>query len=129
MDILPTVLHQLGLATPRSWNIDGHTLSHAKPPSAASARLRGHRLTARLTFGSAPKVRRVSFHLPARVDKLVTLRVNGDSARWTVLGKTVEVGVRPGRVRTISLTADIRGRVGSSLVVTMRGGKLSIPLR
>jgi hypothetical protein len=129
VDILPTVLHQLGLATPRSWNIDGHTLSHAKPPSSASARLRGHRLTARLTFGSAPKVRRISFHLPARVGKLVTLRVNGDSAGSTVLGKTVEVGVRPGRVRTISLTADIRGRVGSSLVVTMRGGKLSIPLR
>ena len=44
-------------------------------------------------------------------------------------GKTVEVGVRPGRLRTISLTADIRGKGGGSLVVTMRNGKLAIPLR
>ena len=27
VDILPTVLHQLGLRVPRSWNLDGHTLS------------------------------------------------------------------------------------------------------
>jgi arylsulfatase A-like enzyme len=29
VDILPTVLHQLGLSTPRGWNIDGHSLSSA----------------------------------------------------------------------------------------------------
>jgi hypothetical protein len=34
-----------------------------------------------------------------------------------------------GRVRTISLTAELRGRNASSLVVTMRNGKLSIPVR
>ena len=46
VDILPTVLHQLGLRTPRRWNLDGRSLSRAKPPSSASVRLRGGRLTA-----------------------------------------------------------------------------------
>ncbi len=40
VDILPTVLHQLGLSTPASWKIDGRSLSKARPPSSASARLR-----------------------------------------------------------------------------------------
>jgi Type I phosphodiesterase / nucleotide pyrophosphatase len=128
VDILPTVLHQLGLATPRSWKIDGHTLSHAKPASSATATLHGHRLTARLKLGTPPKARSIGFHLPARIANIVGVRVNGRPAGWTVAGKTVEVGVRPGKLRTISLTANVSGG-GGSLVITMRGGKLAIPLR
>jgi hypothetical protein len=129
VDINPTVLHQLGLRVKRSWNLDGHTLSKAKPPSSASARLRGRRLTARLTLGSRPKTRLVGLHLPARVSEVVSVRVNGRPAGWTVVGKTVEVGVRSGRLGTITLAADIRGRGDGSLVVTMRNGKLAIRVR
>jgi len=43
VDIAPTVLHQLGLRVPRGWNLDGRTLSKARPASAATARLRGQR--------------------------------------------------------------------------------------
>ena len=71
----------------------------------------------------------MSFHLPARVDKVVGLRVNGGAGGWTVAGKTVEVGVRPGKLRTISMAVDIRGGGGGFVVVTIRGGKLAIPLR
>jgi hypothetical protein len=54
--------------------------------------------------------------------------VNGGSAGWTVSGKTVRVSVPRGGLRKVSLAADIRAGGGGSLVVTMRGGKLSIPL-
>ena len=66
VDILPTVLHQLGLRTPRGWKIDGHSLSKARPASSASARVRGGRLVAKLRLGTGPKVRRIDFHPPAR---------------------------------------------------------------
>ena len=45
VDIQPTVLHQLGLRVPPAWKLDGRSLSKARPPSSASARLRRHRLT------------------------------------------------------------------------------------
>jgi Type I phosphodiesterase / nucleotide pyrophosphatase len=128
VDINPTVLHQLGLRVPRSWNLDGRTLSKAKPPSSATARLRGQRLTAKLKLGSRARVRSVSLHLPGRVDRVVGASVNGGTTGSTVSGKTVRLSVPRGGLRTASLAVDIRGGGGGSVVVTMRGGKLSIPL-
>lgn len=131
VDVLPTVLHQLGLRAPRRWNLDGRSLSRARQPSSfARATLRGSRLAARLKLGARPRTRRLAFHLPARVDGGVTVFANGKPAAWTVQGRTVSVSLRPGRLRTLSLAADIRGRGhGDAVVVTMRGGKLVIPLR
>jgi len=126
IDILPTVLHQLGLSTPRGWNIDGHSLSHAKPPSSASARVRGERLVAKLRLGSRPKMRGIDFHLPARAPGAATVRVNGTSVAAVTEGKTVRVALR-GRLHTVSLAVRT-GRTGGSLVVTMRNGKLAIPV-
>jgi hypothetical protein len=128
VDILPTVLHQLGLQTPRSWKIDGHALSRAKPASSATATLRGHRLTARLKLGSRPKVRNVGFHLPSKVEGNLAVYANGRPAAWVVEGRTVTVSLRPGGLRTISLAADIRDKGRGSVVVTMPNGKLAIPL-
>ncbi|MEA2420468.1 MAG: hypothetical protein QOE60_2674, partial [Thermoleophilaceae bacterium] len=130
IDVLPTVLHQLGLATPRSWNIDGHSLSRAKPPSSASARVRGGRLAATLSLGSRPKARGIDFHLPARARGAAAVRVNGAGVGAVTEGKTVHVTLRGRKVRTISLGVDT-GKTSGSLVVVLRGagGKLSIPLR
>jgi Type I phosphodiesterase / nucleotide pyrophosphatase len=129
VDILPTVLHQLGLPTRRSWNIDGRALSRAKPPSSASARLRGGRLTVRLTLGARPRTRRVEFHLPARIEGGVVVLANGEPAHRTVEGGTVRVRLPRGRLRSLSLAAEVRGRGASgTVVVTMRGGKMAIPL-
>jgi hypothetical protein len=127
VDINPTVMHQLGLRVPHSWNLDGHTLSHAKPPSSAKAKLRGHRLTARLSLGSRPKVRRLTFHLPSRARGAVAVRANGHDVGWTAEGRNVTVSFR-GRLRTISLTVDVAGTGGGFLVVTTTHGKLSVPL-
>jgi hypothetical protein len=121
-------MHQLGLPVRRSWNLDGRSLSAAKPPSSASARLRGDRLTVQLKLGSRPRVRRVALHLPGRVEGGVAVRSNLRPASWTTYGRTVEVGLPRGRLRSLSLAADIRPRRGGSVVVTMRGGKLVIPL-
>jgi len=126
VDILPTVLHQLGLATPRGWNIDGHSLSRARPASSASARVRGGRLVAKLSLGSRPKVRRIDFHLPARARGAATVRVNGASVEAVTEGKTVHVALR-GRLHTVSLAVGT-GKTGGSVVVTMRNGKLAIPV-
>jgi hypothetical protein len=126
VDILPTVLHQLGLRTPKSWNIDGRSLSRAKPPSSASASVRGGRLVAKLSLGSRPKVRRIDFHLPARARGAATVRVNGASVEAVTEGKTVHVALR-GRLHTVSLAVGT-GKTGGSLVVTMRNGKLAIPV-
>jgi hypothetical protein len=129
VDILPTVLHQLGLRSPRSWKIDGRSLSGAKPPSSASARLRAGRLIVKLRLGSRPRVRRVGFHLPARPTGVSAASANGEGAPWTVHGRSVHVSFSPRRLRTISLAATVRGsRRGGSLVVTMRDGKLVIPV-
>ena len=129
VDILPTVLHQLGLSTPRSWNIDGRSLSSARPPSSASARVRGGRLVAKLSLGSRPRVRGIDFHLPARARSAATVRVNGAAVGASTKGKTVRVALRGRKVRTISLAVDSAG-AGGSLVVVMRGpgGKLAIPV-
>jgi hypothetical protein len=128
VDVLPTVLHQVGLRVPRPWHIDGHTLSRRKPPSSAAAQLRGHRLTAHLKLGAARRIRRLGLHLPARLSGLASVRVNGAPAGWTREGRSIHVGVR-GRLRRLSLTAYVAGRGTGALVVTLRNGKLSIPLR
>ena len=126
IDILPTVLHQLGLSTPRGWNIDGHSLSKARPASSASGRVRAGRLVAKLRLGSRPKVRRIDFHLPARALGAATVRVNGAAVAASTEGKTVHVALR-GRLHTVSLAVRT-GKTGGSLVVTMRNGKLAIPV-
>jgi hypothetical protein len=126
IDILPTVLHQLGLSTPRGWNIDGHSLSKARPASSASGRVRAGRLVAKLRLGSRPKVRGIDFHLPARARGAATVRVNGASVAAVTEGKTVHVALR-GRLHTVSLAVRT-GKTGGSLVVTMRNGKLAIPV-
>jgi hypothetical protein len=126
VDILPTVLHQLGLSTPRGWNIDGHSLSKARPASSASGRVRAGRLVAKLRLGSRPKVRGIDFHLPARARGAATVRVNGASVAAVTEGKTVHVALR-GRLHTVSLAVRT-GKTGGSLVVTMRNGKLAIPV-
>jgi type I phosphodiesterase/nucleotide pyrophosphatase len=129
VDILPTVLHQLGLATPRGWNIDGHTLSQAKPLASATATLRHGRLVAKLRLGSGPRIDRLSFHLPAPPAGAVAARANGERAGWAVKGRTVTVSFTTRRLRTISLATAVLGGKHGALVVTMRGGKLAIPLR
>jgi hypothetical protein len=129
VDILPTVLHQLGLATPRSWNIDGHTLSHAKPPSSASAKLRGHRLTASLTLGSRPRARAVTFRLPASVTGAGGMLVNGKPVGSVSEGRKLTASFAAQRVRSISLAVSVGRGHGGSLGVTLRGvGTLVIPL-
>jgi hypothetical protein len=129
VDILPTVLHQLGLSTPRGWNIDGHSLSKARPASSASARVRGGRLVAKLSLGTRPQARGIDFHLPARVRGTATVRVNGAPVGSVTEGKAVRVSLRGRRLHTISLTADT-GRAGGSVVVILHrpGGKMAIPL-
>ncbi|MEA2402305.1 MAG: hypothetical protein QOK00_2708 [Thermoleophilaceae bacterium] len=124
VDILPTVMHQLGLRTPRSWNIDGRSLSAARPASAASAVVRGGRLVARLKLGTAPRgVRGVTFRLPAgaRLGSAVTVLVNGSPAGHVSAGRNVVASVPAGRLRTLSLAADVAGRHSGSLTVTLRG--------
>jgi hypothetical protein len=129
VDILPTVLHQLGLATPRSWNIDGHTLSHAKPPSSASARLRGHRLTAHLRLGSRPRTRAVTFHLPAGVTGPGRIVVNGKPVRTLSVGRKVTASFAARQLRSTSLTVSVGRSHSGSLGATLRGvGTLVIPL-
>ena len=130
VDIMPTVLHQLGLSTPRGWNIDGHSLSRAKPPSSASAGVRGGRLVAKLRLGSHPKASGIDFHLPALARAPAVVRVNGAVVDAVTEKKAVRVNLRGRRLRTISLAVDT-GRASGSLVVVMRrpGAKMAIPVR
>jgi hypothetical protein len=123
------VLHQLGLSTPRSWNIDGHTLSSARPASSASARVRGGRLVAKLSLGSSPRARGIDFHLPARVKGAAAVRVNGVAVDAVTEGKSVRVTLPGRRLHKVSLTADT-GRASGSVVVILHrpGGKMAIPL-
>jgi hypothetical protein len=129
VDINPTVLHQLGLRVPSSWNLDGHSLSKARPPSSASARLSHGRLVAKLRLGSRPKARGLSFRLPARAHGGVTVLANGRPAAWVARGRTIAVSLPRGRLRSLSLTANVSGKGNGSLVVTLRGAKLTIPVR
>jgi hypothetical protein len=125
IDILPTVLHQLGLRTPKSWKIDGRSLSSARQPSSsASASVRRGRLVARVKLGAAPRgVRTVTFRLPAgaRVTGGTVVRANGRPAGYVTAGRGVAVSLPGGRLRTLSLAADVAGKRSGSLTITLRG--------
>jgi hypothetical protein len=130
VDIQPTVLHQLGLRVSPGWKLDGRSLSKARPPSSASAKLRRHRLTVRLKLGAAPRARKVRFRLPAGLRATdATARVNGALATAGAKGRKVTVRVREGRVRSVSLVATTRGSGRGSLSVSVPGGKLALQLR
>jgi Type I phosphodiesterase / nucleotide pyrophosphatase len=131
VDILPTVLHGLGLRASPSWNLDGHTLSKVAGGASASARLRGGRLVAKLRLGAATRARGIDFHLASRARGAAKVRVNGAAAGAVTEGRTVRVALGGRKLRSVSLTVPVRTG-GGSLVVTLRGGhggKLSIPLR
>jgi hypothetical protein len=131
VDLLPTVLHQLGLRTPRAWGIDGRTLSRAAPPSAASARLRGGRLTVRHRLGSAPRVTTAVLRLPAgtRFTGAVRARVNGRPATRAQGARSVAVGVGGRRLsRLVVSTARGGVRVGPG-VTPAHPPRVSLTLR
>lgn len=129
VDINPTVLHALGLRVPRSWKLDGRSLSKVRPPSSASARLRRGRLVLKLRLGSRPKARGIDFHLPSPRGA-ATVRVNGKPVAARVDKNAVRVNLPRGRLRTISLAVDTRASGGSAVVILRggSGGKMSIPL-
>ena len=128
VDILPTVLHQLGLRTPRGWNIDGHSLSPRKPPSSASAAGARRAAGGEAEPGQPPEGAR--HRLPPSRPRAG--RGDGAGERGRGRGRDRgEDGARgPGRAEAphVSLAVDT-GRAGGSLVVTLRrpGGKLAIP--
>ena len=132
VDVLPTVLHQLGLRTPRIWGIDGRSLSNAKAASSATAKLRGRRLTVRVKLGARPRARAIRFRLPAGLTAAdATVRVNGTPVGAVAEGRNV-VARAPGRkLRSVGLAAEVAGsRSGGEVKVTLRGaGTLAIPLR
>jgi Type I phosphodiesterase / nucleotide pyrophosphatase len=130
VDILPTVLHQLGLRVSGDWNIDGRSLSRTRPPSSATARLRGGRMVVKLRLGSRPKARGLDFHLPARVSGPATVRVNGALVEARTDRKAVPVHLPKGRLRTVSLAVDT-GDSRRPVVAILRGGrggKMAIPV-
>jgi hypothetical protein len=146
VDILPTVLHQLGLGTASRWNLDGRSLSRSRPPASATATLRGRgasrRLVARLKLGARPRrVLTVTLRLPARVRAsrgTGSVRLNGRPVGFVTRGgRTVIARVRGGRLSTISIVigpVDGGRRDGGALGVTLGGrtgrlGTLSVPLR
>jgi hypothetical protein len=136
VDILPTVLHQIGLSTPASWNIDGRSLSSARPPSAASARLRARkRLVTRLRFGAAPRgTRSVVLRLPTAA-RAATARLNGRRAKLRAARRTVVVRLGKRRLRSLTVAARLKSSPasGRTVRVTLRGrtkalGTLRLPI-
>ena len=123
VDILPTVLHQLGLSTPASWNIDGRSLSSARPPSSASARLRGRkRLLARLRFGVPPSgARSVVLRLPAAASS-ATARLNGRRVKSRLARRTLVIRLGKRRLKSLSVAARLRSAppAGRSVRVSVR---------
>ncbi len=139
VDILPTVLHQLGLRTVPAWRLDGRSLSRARPPSSASASLRGRRLVARVRLGARPRgVRAVSFRLPSGVRATAaSLRVNGrrvDGLRLLPGRRTLAARLDVPKLGSLALVATTDGAAGGrALTVTLSGrrgplGALSLPL-
>jgi hypothetical protein len=140
VDILPTVLRQLGLRTVPAWKLDGRSLSRARPPASASASLRGRRLVARLRLGGRPRgVRAVRIGLPPGIRaSAASLLANGQR----VAGVRVLAGRRAlaarlgvGALRSLTLAATTAGATGGgALRISLRGrggtlGALSLPLR
>jgi len=139
VDILPTVLHQVGLRTLPAWRLDGHTLSRSRTASAASADLRGGRLVARLRFAAGPRgARAVGFRLPPGVRaSAASLRANGRRVRGVRLladRRTVTARLAVRTLRSLALVAKATGTAdGGRLTVTLRGrgatlGALSLAL-
>jgi hypothetical protein len=139
VDILPTVLHQLGLRTVPAWRLDGHSLSRARSRSSASASLRGGRLVARLRLGRLTRgARAVSFGLPPGLRASAgSLRVNGrrvDGLRLLAGRRTLAARLDVRALRSLALVATTAGAPGGgALTVTLRGrrgtlGALSLPL-
>jgi hypothetical protein len=141
VDILPTVLHQLGLRTAPSWDLDGRSLSSARPPASATATVRGRgaarRLVARLRLGARPRgVRKLSFRLSAGVVAGgAVVRVNGRPVGGLkVTGRTVVAAVNARVLRSLSLAAPVAGNARGGVRVTLRGrgrqlGTLQVPIR
>jgi Type I phosphodiesterase / nucleotide pyrophosphatase len=139
VDVQPTVLHQLGLRVDPAWRLDGRSLSRARPPSSASASLRGGRLVARLKLGARPRgVRAVSFRLPAGGSaSAASLRVNGRrvaGVRVLAGRRTLTARLNVRRLRSLTFVATTAGASGGgNLAVTLRGrrgtlGALSLQL-
>ena len=107
VDLLPTVLNQLGLRTPAAWNIDGRRLSRARPPSSATARVRRGRLRARFRLGSAPRVGTARLRLPAgvRFTGPVGVAVNGRARRAAWSRKGLAVSLKGRRLRSLAIAA------------------------
>jgi hypothetical protein len=131
VDVLPTVLHQLGLRTPRAWGIDGRTLSRAAPPSAASARLRRGRLTVRHRLGSAPRATTAVLRLPAGMTfaGAVGARVNGRSAARTAAARRVVVRVAGRRLRSLVVRTGRGGVRVDPGVRRARAARVTLTLR
>jgi type I phosphodiesterase/nucleotide pyrophosphatase len=136
VDILPTVLHQIGLRTRARWNIDGRSLSRARPASAASARLRGRkRLITRLRLGHPPRgARSIRLRLPVRATSAAA-RLNGRRVKVRVAGRSLVVSLRKHRLRSVSFYARLRSapRSGRTVRVAVRSkqralGRLRVPL-
>lgn len=130
VDVLPTVLHQLGLRTPRAWGVDGRSLSRAAPPSAASARLRGGRLAVRHRLGSAPGVTTAVLRLPAGMTfaGAATARVNGRRAACAPGARSVAVRVG-GALRSLSIRTGRGGVRVDPGVRRARAPRVTLTLR
>jgi hypothetical protein len=102
VDIAPTVLHQLGLATDPAWNLDGSSFVGAKPPPpppAVRATLRLRRGRPSLTvaaqaYAGAPAVGSLRVALPAGLRLL-----HGTRAHPTARARAGGRLLRHGRVR------------------------------
>jgi hypothetical protein len=136
VDILPTVLHQIGLRTRARWNIDGRSLSKARPASAASARLRGRKhLITRLRLGYPPRAARsVRLRLPVPATS-ATARLNGRRVKVRVAGRSLVVSLRKRRLKSVSFSARLRSapRSRRTVRVAVRNkrralGTLRVPL-
>jgi hypothetical protein len=149
VDVLPTALHQIGLRTPGAWNIDGRTLSRARPPSSALAALRGPRGSRRLSFrlrpgAAARRARTVVLKLPRRVRitgvaAQLGARVNGRPAAFVRLAAGRVITIRTGgkRLRSVALGTEpgiVSAGAGRVVKVSLGGpraarGTLAVPLR
>jgi hypothetical protein len=119
------------LRVPRAWNLDGRSLSKVRVPFEG-ARLRGHVLQVRVRLLGSPRgAGRLRFRLPAGLHVSGShLRVNGRSVVTVSKGRTIVAKPVRGRVRSIALDANVKGRSSGSVKVSLRGqGSVALPLR
>ena len=116
MDIAPTVLHQLGIGVPASWNLDGRSLSAVRPPASAQAAVIRRGLLAHVTLGVRRRASVLRLELPAGVR--------------LVRGAKVIVGANGHRVPFVAGGRNVVARLGGlrlrSLTVASGPGSLSI---